>query len=110
QLLPGNYAGSYYVLAKIDVNEQVAESVEQDFAQNGNNVWYDVSASRIALDPTNFPSIYWGSSGGDRWSDQPVTSEDGRYTVYASDSTTLIEGDTNARRDVYVYDQHTATV
>jgi len=120
QLLPGNFSGSYYVLAKIDVNEQVDESIEEDLAQNGNNVWFggeaasdtggDVAATRIALDPTNFPTVYWASDGGDGYSDLPVASEDGRYTAFASDSTNLVDGDTNARRDVFVFDQQASTV
>ncbi len=110
QLLPGNFPGSFYVLAKIDVNSQVDESIEDDLTQNGNNVWYDVNASRIALDPSNFPTIYWGSSGGDGWSDQPVANDDGRYTVFASDSTNLVTEDTNAKRDIFIYDQNTTTV
>lgn len=120
QLLPGNYSGSYFVLAKIDVNDQVDESIEDDLLQNGNNIWYggapdigsegSVGGTRIALDPTNFPTIYWGSTNSDNWSDLPVASEDGRYTVYASDATTLVDGDTNARRDVFVYDQQTSTI
>lgn len=120
QLLPGNYTGSYFVLAKIDVNEQVDESVEDDLRQNGNNIWYggaptageegSVGGTRIALDPTNFPTIYWGSTSSDNWSDLPVASEDGRYTVYASDATTLVDEDTNSRRDVFVYDQQTSTI
>lgn len=109
QLLPGNFSGSYYVLAKIDTQEQVTETVEDDLTQNGNNIWYDVNASRIALDPSNFPTIYWGSKNGDKWSDQPVNNEDGRYTVYASDSTNLVTGDTNGVRDVFVFDQQTTT-
>lgn len=120
QLLPGNFSGSYFVLAKIDVNEQVDESIEDDLTQNGNNVWYggeaasdtggDVAATRIALDPTNFPTVYWASDGGDGYSDLPVASEDGRYTVFASDSTNLVDEDTNVRRDVFVFDQQASTV
>ncbi len=110
QLLPGNFAGSYYVLAKIDVLEQVDETIEDNTRDDGNNVWFDPEGTRIALDPTNFPTIYWGSSSGDNWSDQPVTSEDGRYTVFASDSTNLVSGDANNARDIFVYDQQTTTL
>lgn len=110
QLLPGNFPGSFYVLAKIDTLAQVDETVEADLTKAGNNVWYDVNASRLALDPTNFPTIYLGSSGGDNWSDQPVANEDGRYTVFASDSTNLVTGDSNAQRDVFIYDQQNTTV
>ena len=110
QLLPGNFTGSYYVLAKIDTLEAVAEATEDSFTDNGNNIWYDVNGSRIALDPSNFPTIFWGSNEGDNWSDQPTNNEDGRYTVYASDATNLVTGDGNAKRDVFIYDQQTQTI
>ena len=64
QLLPGNYAGSYYVLAKIDSLNSVDETVENELTQNGNNVWFDVNASRIALQPTAFPAPYLVSTTG----------------------------------------------
>lgn len=110
QLLPGNFTGSYYVLAKMDALEAVEETTEDSFTDNGNNIWYDINGSRIALDPSNFPTIFWGSSEGDNWSDQPTNNEDGRYTVYASDATNLVTGDGNAKRDVFIYDQQTLTI
>ena len=61
QLLPGNFPGSYFVLAKIDTiggaNGSVDETVESDFTQNGNNIWQDVAGTRLALLPTTFPTM-----------------------------------------------------
>ncbi|WP_221030636.1 beta strand repeat-containing protein [Actomonas aquatica] len=110
QLLPGNFPGSFYVIAKIDTLEQVSEVEENNGRDDGNNVWLDPEGTRIALDPTNFPTVYWTSDEGNNWSDQPVTSEDGRYTVFASDSTNLVDGDGNNQRDIFVYDQQTSTI
>lgn len=114
QLLPGNYAGSYYVLAKIDTLNGVDETVETELAQNGNNVWYDVNASRIALQPTAFPTTYLASTtgttplaSGNGYSDNPATSGDGRYTVFVSDATNLVANDTNGVRDVFIFDNQT---
>ena len=38
-------------------------------------------------------------------STNPVMSADGRYVAYTSRATTLVAGDTNLRRDVFVYDR-----
>ncbi len=112
QLLPGNFAGSYYVLAKIDTTSAVSENVESDLTSTGNNVWFspDTNAARITLLPTTFPTIYAASSGSTAYSDNPSVSGDGRHTVYASDATGLVTGDTNGKRDIFLYDNQTSTV
>jgi hypothetical protein len=114
QLLPGNFAGSMHVLAKIDTLNGVDETVENELAQNGNNVWFDVNASRIALQPTAFPTTYLasttggvGAASGNGYSDNPATSGDGRYTVFVSDATNLVANDTNGVRDVFIFDNQT---
>ncbi len=112
QLLPGNFAGTYYVMAKIDTLSGVSETVDNDLSVNGNNTWYspDINGTRITLLPTNFPTIYWASLNGNGYSDNPSISSDGRYTAFASDSTNLTTGDTNGVRDIFLYDNQTATV
>ncbi|MBI5768012.1 MAG: PD40 domain-containing protein [Verrucomicrobia bacterium] len=116
QILPGNYAGSYYVLAKIDSLDTNAETVENDLTQNGNNIWLDVNAPRIAIQPSNFPTTYLVSStpnsgpSGNGHSDNPITSADGRYTVFASDASNLVVGDSNSQRDIFLYDNQTAAI
>ncbi len=47
-------------------------------------------------------------SNGDSFN--PHLSAGGRYVVFESDATNLIGGDTNGRRDIFVFDRHTATV
>src|SRR5439155_21414059 len=64
QLLPGNYSGSYYVLAKIDSLDAVTETIENDTTINGNNIWGDLAGTRIALQPTAFPTTYLASTTG----------------------------------------------
>ena len=112
QVLPGNFAGSYYVLAKIDTLGGITETVENDLSDNGNNIYFtpDSNAARISLLPTNFPTVYWSSSGSNAYSDNPSVSSDGRYTVFASDATNLGTGDTNGVRDIFLYDNQTGTV
>ncbi|OQW92736.1 MAG: hypothetical protein BWK79_14060 [Beggiatoa sp. IS2] len=45
-----------------------------------------------------------------RHSFNPVISADGRYIVFDSDATNLVENDTNQAVDVFVYDMQTATL
>lgn len=114
QLLPGNYAGSYYVLAKVDSLDAVTETIENDTTINGNNIWGDLAGTRIALQPTAFPTNYLASTTGSAsaggYSDNPSISSDGRYTVFASDATNLIAGDSNGVRDIFLFDNNTSTV
>lgn len=112
QVLPGNFAGSYYVMAKIDTLSGVSESIDNDLSRNGNNTWFspDTNGTRISLLPTNFPTVYWASTGSNGYSDNPSVSPDGRYTVFASDATTLGTGDTNGVRDIFLYDNTTAAI
>jgi len=111
QLVPGNFAGSYYVLAKIDALETTVETIENDLTLNGNNIWLDVNAPRLSIQPTNFPTNYLasttGSNSGNGYSDNPATSADGRYTVFASDASNLVSGDSNSTRDIFIYDNQT---
>lgn len=111
QVLPGNFAGSYYVMAKIDTLSGVSESIDNDLSRNGNNTWFspDTNGTRISLRETNFPTVYWASIGSNRYSDNPSVSPDGRYTVFASDATTLGTSDTNGVRDIFLYDNNNST-
>lgn len=120
QLLPGNFSGSYYVLAKIDALNQVTETIEDDLTDPGNNIWLDVNASRIALLPSTFPTIYLASNtatatpgsvtSGNGYSDNPSITSDGRYLAFASDATNLVSGDTNSARDIFLFDSQVGSV
>lgn len=120
QLLPGNYSGSYYVLAKIDSLNQVTETIEDDLTDPGNNIWLDVNATRIAILPSTFPTIYLASNtgtatptsvtSGNGYSDNPSITTDGRYLAFASDATNLVSGDTNAARDIFLFDSQVGSV
>ena len=48
-------------------------------------------------------------SGGDSESNYPSISPDGRYVVFESFATDLVEGDTNDDWDVFVYDRKSGT-
>ena len=114
QLMPGNFSGSYYVLAKIDALDVVDEAVEGDLLENGNNIYFDTNATRIALLPTTFPTLTLASTTGavtaNGYSDNPSLSADGRYTAFASDASNLVTGDVNGTRDIFIFDSQNNTV
>ena len=119
QILPGNFSGSYYVLAKIDALNAVDENDPPVLTQNGNNVWagevnsLNPSATLINLLPSNFPTVTTASRAAgaantaNGYSDNPSMTADGRFVTFASDATNLITGDTNAVRDIFLYDSQT---
>jgi len=63
QALPGNFSGSYYVLAKIDSLDQLTENDPGALTVNGNNVWggnsLNPTGTLINLLPSNFPRCTW---------------------------------------------------
>ncbi len=118
QVLPGNFSGSYYVLAKIDSFDALAENDPPVLTQNGNNVWagdtgLNPAATLINLLPSNFPTVTTASRAAgaattaNGYSDNPSMTADGRFVTFASDATTLVTGDTNAVRDIFLYDSQT---
>jgi hypothetical protein len=120
QLLPGNFSGSYYVLARIDSLKSLDENDAPALTENGNNDWIgsalNPTATLVNLLPTNFPTVYLASHGtgatttANGYSDNPSISTDGRYTAFASDASTLVSGDTNNARDIFVFDSQTNLV
>ncbi|WP_336205340.1 S8 family serine peptidase [Nonomuraea sp. LPB2021202275-12-8] len=59
------------------------------------------------LDTRITERISAGSKGAetDGWSELPSISGDGRYVVFQSSATNLVEGDTNRRADIFVHDR-----
>ncbi len=114
QLLPGNFSGSYYVLAKIDSMDVVDETGEAAAKPLETNVFLDVSATKLAIQPSAFPTLYVATMAGGAtaggYSDNPAISSDGRYTAFVSDAPNLVSGDTNNARDVFIYDNQTLLV
>lgn len=120
QLLPGNFAGSYYVLAKIDALDTLDENDAPELTMNGNNVWgsdyLNPSATLINLLPSNFPAVSvvshatGAANTASGYSDNPALTADGRYVAFASDATNLVEGDTNGVRDIFILDSQTNLV
>jgi len=123
QVLPGNFAGSYYVLAKVNVLSGTNKLDENDppaQTVNGDNVWagnaVNPNATLINLQPSNFPTTTLASHASgvattaNGYSDNPSMSADGRYEAFVSDATNLVATDTNNARDVFLFDSQTNTV
>ncbi len=120
QVLPGNFSGSYYVLAKIDSQGSLPQNDPPALTVNGNNIWVsnplNPTATLINLLPSNFPTAYLGSHGtgattsATGYSDNPSVTSDGRYVAFASDATDLVAGDSNAARDIFIFDYQTNLV
>lgn len=56
-------------------------------------------------------SVSSAGAQANSWSDYPSISADGRYVAFVSDASNLVANDTNATRDIFVYDRtaHTTT-
>lgn len=116
QAMPDNFSGDYFVMAKIDVDENVDEYVEDDRLRNGDNVWYTLETAQISIresprpDPTTERiSLKTDGTEGDSLSDEPDVSRDGRFVVFSS-LARLDPTDTNDVYDVYLRDQYTGEV
>lgn len=64
----------------------------------------DVFLRDRQLGTTTRVSLGEGGVQGNGASARPALSDDGRYISFESDATNLVAGDTNAARDVFVYD------
>lgn len=93
---------------------------------DGRYVVFSSDASNLVLDDTNGRrdifvrdlvsgrttrvSVDSAGKQGNGDSFNPHISAGGRYVVFESDATNLVGGDTNGRRDVFVYDRHTGVI
>lgn len=71
------------------------------------NAESDVFVRDLALQTTTRASTATGGAEVTGFSARPSISADGRWVAFESDSTALVPGDTNARRDVFVKDRTT---
>lgn len=113
QAMPRNLAGDYFVLARIDVSDNIDEYVNDDPMLNGNNTWYDTESAKITITPGPAPqpttyraSVNAEGQEGDNISDEPSLSDDGRYLVFSS-LAGFDEDDLNGYYDIYLRDNLT---
>jgi len=72
---------------------------------NDTNAVADIFVADRQLDTIERVSIGWGGSQADATSYAPAISADGRYVAFQSDATNLIALDTNAKKDIFVFDR-----
>ena len=83
------------------------------FESNASNlVISDVSYRNIFIHDrlsgeTRLVSVKSDGTQGNRDSFDPLISADGRFVIYSSNSTNLVNGDTNGTYDIFMYDRQT---
>ena len=68
-----------------------------------------VSTNALALGVLERVSVDSTGTEGDNSSNNPSTSNNGRYIAFESTASNLVAGDTNGNRDVFVHDRDTNT-
>ncbi|WP_319523071.1 C1 family peptidase [uncultured Desulfosarcina sp.] len=68
------------------------------------------SAAALAAFNLQRASVHGDGTEADGRSAYPAVSADGRYVVFESSATNLVDDDTNGRKDIFVYDRETASV
>jgi Tol biopolymer transport system component len=114
---------------RMSVDSAGAEANDDSFApvvsDNGRFVAFSSAASNLVEGDTNGVddvfvrdrgpatttrvSVAPGGAQANGGSFAPSISADGRYVAFLSDATNLVAGDTNANRDVFVFDRETET-
>ncbi len=69
-----------------------------------------LSAVPLASYQLKRASVHDDGTEGNNKSAYPAVSADGRYTAFESAATSLVDNDTNGRKDIFVYDANTAAV
>jgi Tol biopolymer transport system component len=108
----GNQAGfdSDTSTISADGHRIAFESTTSDLVANDNNDAADIFVRDLATETTTRVSVDSEGHEGDGYSYGPASlSEDGRYVAFISDSTNLVENDTNGTGDVFVRDRQTGT-
>jgi Tol biopolymer transport system component len=79
-------------------------SEASDLVAGDGNESRDIFIHNVTIGQTILVSKNSSGVLADGDSDYPAVSENGRYVVFESDATNLVDGDTNERRDVFRHD------
>jgi Tol biopolymer transport system component len=93
-----------------DGNRVVFESSASNLVAEDGNGKTDVFLRDLALGKTFMLSLSTSGTGGNQASRNAVISADGDFVVFDSNATDLVAGDTNNKRDVFVFDVNAATL
>lgn len=82
-------------------------SASSNLVEGDTNDKRDIFLHDRVTEKTTRVSVATNGTEGDDDSWEPSISDDGRYISFSSDASTLVEGDTNSRTDIFLYDRVT---
>jgi Tol biopolymer transport system component len=82
-------------------------SIASDLVVSDTNARRDIFVRERRTGTTRRVSVSSSGAQGDRDSQTPAISSNGRYVAFASSATNLVLGDTNGRSDIFVHDRQT---
>ena len=85
------------------------ESAATNLVTGDTNAKYDIFIRDRQASTTERVSVDSGGAQADNDSNNPSITSDGRYIVYKSDATNLVTGDTNGKKDIFLYDRNNHT-
>jgi Tol biopolymer transport system component len=86
------------------------QSAASNLVLGDSNGQQDVFVHDRETGTTTRISVGPGQAEGDRWSEFPAISTDGRWVLFASAATNLVARDSNGVEDVFAYDLQTGTL
>ncbi len=134
--MPGNGASSVWGLFVYDLGAGQLERLPLNFGNfnstpgsptisaDGQRLAFWTSVGLVAEDVDGFPDVYYfdrdtqelvlvgaaSSQGSEVFSLDPVISGNGRFVAFESDSSNLVDNDTNGNRDIFVFDTDTREI
>ena len=99
--------GSDYPVVSADGRFIAFESTATNLVPGDTNGRLDVFVRDTVTNITERVSVSTTGTQGEWNSQEPSISADGRYVAFTSYATTLVAGDTNAFRDIFVHDRIT---
>jgi Tol biopolymer transport system component len=83
----------------------VLDSIARNLVPGDTNDEMDVFVRDRSSGTTTRASVSTGGAQGNSWSGAAAMSASGRYIVFESNASNLVEGDTNHAEDVFLHDQ-----
>jgi Tol biopolymer transport system component len=96
---------SYAAAISADGRYVVLNSIARNLVPGDTNDMMDVFVHNRGSGQTTRISVSTGGQQGNGSSDSGAMSANGRYVVFASTASNLVEGDTNRASDVFLHDQ-----
>ncbi|MBI5869949.1 MAG: PD40 domain-containing protein [Actinobacteria bacterium] len=103
--------GRFVAFDSIATNLVPGDTGSQCVSTSGTNInCPDVFIKNLETGETRLVSVAAGGEPGNRESQQPAISADGRFVAFRSAATNLVQGDTNGKADVFLKDMQTGKV